>query len=75
MDEYLSKLNDGTVGFLFQDVDGFILRILVDLSYGYPLELENEKMMLSLLETASMLQVLLHHFKRIGKCLIVMLYF
>lgn len=41
-----------------QDVDGFMLRILVDLSYGYPLELENEKMMLSLLETASMLQFL-----------------
>lgn len=41
----------------FQDVDGFLLRILVDLSYGYPLELENERMMLSLLETASMLQV------------------
>lgn len=45
--------------FLIQDVDGFMLRILVDLSYGYPLELENEKMMLSLLETASMLQVFL----------------
>ncbi len=39
-------------------MDGFILRLLVDLSYGYPLELENEQMMLNLLETASMLQVL-----------------
>ena len=36
-----------------------MLRILVDLSYGYPLELESDKMMLDLLETASMLQVLL----------------
>ena len=35
-----------------------MLRVLVDLSYGYPLQLEDEKRMLKLLETASMLQVL-----------------
>ncbi|XP_046645751.1 kelch-like protein 40b isoform X1 [Daphnia pulicaria] len=41
-----------------KDVDGFMLRVLVDLSYGYPLQLEDEKRMLKLLETASMLQFL-----------------
>lgn len=41
-----------------KDVDGFVLKMLIDLAYGYPFEISNEDYIVNLLEASTMLQFL-----------------
>ena len=46
-----------SVGDSPKDVDGFVLKMLIDLAYGYPFEISNEDYIVNLLEASTMLQV------------------